>query len=415
MSEFLSVAERRAAGQAAWGSPEAPATAQRTGEVAWRFILSWAAGWALAGSAVAAGIMFSRGSIDLGPLLVSSVLFAEVVGFTALVSARLVFPLYSRLPLALRVIVQVATLVVGTVAGSAAILLTQPLYLLANLRLVAVIVLINAVLAVFVGIAVHTYDAMRRELEANFRALRAKEALEREVAIAREVQRELLPRAIPTVRGLELAGICLPAVGVGGDYFDFLPLPDERVGIVIADVSGKGIPAALLMAGLQASVRSLALPGISPCEINRRLNDMLHQSTSASRYATLFFALYDPVDRSLVYSNAGHFPPIHCGAREATRLSQGGLPIGLMPGSLYGEGRRELGVGDLVVLFTDGVVETPNGDGEEFGDRRLVEILGRHRTAPLDQVVAEVVTALERWSGGGAPHDDLTIVLARAR
>jgi sigma-B regulation protein RsbU (phosphoserine phosphatase) len=313
------------------------------------------------------------------------------------------------------VIVQVATLVVGTVAGSAAILLTQPLYLLANLRLVAVIVLINAVLAVFVGIAVHTYDAMRRELEANFRALRAKEALEREVAIAREVQRELLPRAIPTVRGLELAGICLPAVGVGGDYFDFLPLPDERVGIVIADVSGKGIPAALLMAGLQASVRSLALPGISPCEINRRLNDMLHQSTSASRYATLFFALYDPVDRSLVYSNAGHFPPIHCGAREATRLSQGGLPIGLMPGSLYGEGRRELGVGDLVVLFTDGVVETPNGDGEEFGDRRLVEILGRHRTAPLDQVVAEVVTALERWSGGGAPHDDLTIVLARAR
>jgi sigma-B regulation protein RsbU (phosphoserine phosphatase) len=86
-----------------------------------------------------------------------------------------------------------------------------------------------------------------------------------------------------------------------------------------------------------------------------------------------------------------------------------------MPGSLYGEGRRELGVGDLVVLFTDGVVETPNGDGEEFGDRRLVEILGRHRTAPLDQVVAEVVTALERWSGGGAPHDDLTIVLARAR
>jgi len=275
--------------------------------------------------------------------------------------------------------------------------------------------LINAVLAVFVGIAVHTYDAMRRELEANFRALRAKEALEREVAIAREVQRELLPRAIPSVRGLELAGVCLPAIGVGGDYYDFLPLPDERIGIVIADVSGKGIPAALLMAGLQASVRSLALPGISPCEINRRLNDMLHQSTSASRYATLFFAIYDPLDRSLLYSNAGHFPPLHCGPREAARLSQGGLPIGLMPGSLYGEGRRELGVGDLLALFTDGVVETPSPAGEEFGTARLVEVLNRHRELSLDAIVSEVVDAVGRWSGGGAPHDDLTLVLARAR
>jgi sigma-B regulation protein RsbU (phosphoserine phosphatase) len=239
--------------------------------------------------------------------------------------------------------------------------------------------------------------------------------LEREIAIAREVQRELLPRSVPAVRGLELAGICVPAVGVGGDYYDFLPLPDDRVGIVIADVSGKGIPAALLMAGLQASVRSLALPGIPPCEINRRLNEMLHQSTSASRYATLFFALYDPQDRSLQYSNAGHCRPIHVGPRDAARLSQGGLPIGLMPGSLYGEGRRELGVGDLVALFTDGVVETPNAQGEEFGDARLIEVLSRHHDVPLDDVVASVVDAVARWSDGGTPHDDLTLVLARTR
>jgi len=367
------------------------------------------------GSAVAAGIVFSRGATDFGPLWLSSVLFAEVVGLTALVSARMVFPLYRKLPFAVRVALQIGTLVVGTIAGSAAILAAQYLYVLANPRLIAVIVLINAVLAVFVGIALHTYDAMRRELEANFRALRAKEALEREVAIAREVQRELLPRAVPSVRGLELAGICLPAIGVGGDYYDFLPLPDERMGIVIADVSGKGIPAALLMAGLQASVRSLALPGISPCEINRRLNDMLHQSTSASRYATLFFAIYDPVDRSLLYSNAGHCTPLHCTPRDAARLSQGGLPIGLMPGSLYGEGRRELGIGDIVAMFTDGVVETPNAHGEEFGDARLVEVVNRHRDGSLEEIVSEVVAAVERWSGGGTPHDDLTLVLARAR
>jgi sigma-B regulation protein RsbU (phosphoserine phosphatase) len=245
--------------------------------------------------------------------------------------------------------------------------------------------------------------------------LRVKEALEREVEIAREVQRELLPRGYPLVRGLEIVGVCIPAIGVGGDYYDFLPLQDEHIGLVIADVSGKGIPAALLMAGLQASVRSLALPGVPPCEVNRRLNDMLHQSTSASRYATLFFGLYDPQDRSLHYSNAGHFPPIHISAQGAAYLSQGGLPIGLMPGSLYGEGRRELGLGDLLALYTDGVVETPNADGEEFGNARLVEILTRHQTTPLPDLLDRVISAVNAWSGGGAPHDDVTLVLARTR
>jgi serine phosphatase RsbU (regulator of sigma subunit) len=414
LGEFLTAIERAVSPSAGGAMPRFEADTP-AGAGAWRFIVVWALGWAAAGFAVAAGITFSRGSSDFGPLVVVSVLFAEVVGCTALVSARLVFPFYARLPLALRGALQIVTLVVGTVAGSGAIFAAQPLYLLANFRLVAVIVLINAVLAVFVGILLHTYDAMRRQLEANFRSLRVKEALEREVEIAREVQRELLPRSVPLVRGLEIAGICIPAIGVGGDYYDYLPLQDERIGLVIADVSGKGIPAALLMAGLQASVRSLALPGVSPCEVNRRLNDMLHQSTSASRYATLFFALYDPQDRSLHYSNAGHFPPIHLGVHGAAYLSQGGLPIGLMPGSLYGEGRRELGLGDLLALYTDGVVETPNASGEEFGNARLVEVLTRHHAVPLSDLLALVIEAVDRWSGGGPPHDDVTLVLARTR
>ncbi len=413
MSEFLTATERAVA--PSYGTVPRFEPATPAGAGAWRFTLIWAIGWALAGFAVAAGITFSRGSSDFGPLLRSSLLFAEVVGCTALVSARLVFPFYARLPFVLRVVLQILTLVVGTVAGSAVIFAAQPLYLLANYRLVAVIVLINAVLAVFVGTLLHTYDAMRRQLEANFRSLRVKEALEREVEIAREVQRELLPRGVPVVRGLELAGICIPAIGVGGDYYDYLPLQDERIGLVIADVSGKGIPAALLMAGLQASVRSLALPGVPPCEINRRLNDMLHQSTSASRYATLFFGLYDPQDRSLHYSNAGHFPPIHLGAHGTAYLSQGGLPIGLMPSSLYGEGRRELGLGDLLALYTDGVVETPNATGEEFGSARLVEILTRQKDASLADMLARVIEAVDGWSGGGPPHDDVTLVLARTR
>ena len=170
------------------------------------------------------------------------------------------------------------------------------------------------------------------------------------------------------------------------------------------------------MAGLQASVRSLALPGVAPCEVNRRLNDMLHQSTSASRYATLFFGLYDPQDRSLHYSNAGHFPPIHIGAHGTSRTCRrADLPIGLMPSSLYGEGRRELGLGDLLALYTDGVVETPNAGGEEFGSARLVEILTRHQDASLADMLARVIEAVDGWSGGGPPHDDVTLVLARTR
>jgi sigma-B regulation protein RsbU (phosphoserine phosphatase) len=154
---------------------------------------------------------------------------------------------------------------------------------------------------------------------------------------------------------------------------------------------------------------------VAPCEVNRRLNEMLHQTTSASRYATMFFGLYDPQDRSLHYSNAGHFPPIHIGAHGAAYLSQGGLPIGLMPGSLYGEGRRELGIGDLLALYTDGVVETPNAHGEEFGNARLVEILTRHASSELPGLLAHVIEAVELWGGGGPPHDDVTLVLARTR
>ena len=385
------------------------------GAKVYRFVFTWATGWALIGAAVAAGIAFGRGHADIVPLTVSSVLFAEVVGFTALTSARLVFPYYARLILPVRLALQTTTLVAGTALGSIAILAAQPLYSLANLRLVLVIVAINAVLGVLVGGALHTYDSMRRQIEAQFRQIRQKEALEREVAIAREVQRELLPRSVPAIRGLELAGVCLPAVGVGGDYYDFLKLSDDRVGLVIADVSGKGIPAALLMAGLQASVRSLALPGAAPCDINRRLNEMLHLSTSDSRYATLFFAFYDPLARQLVYSNAGHHPPLHFGANGMTRLSHGGLPIGLLGDAAYGEGRRELGAGDLVAMFTDGVVETPNAAEEEFGEARLIAALERHRDLGLHELVEAIVDEVRRWGGGAPPHDDFTLVLARAK
>jgi len=378
------------------------------------FYAAWALAWVAIGALVALGITVTRGG-DLLPVLHVSVLFALVVGFTALTSARLVFPLFARLPYAASLPLQVLTLFSGTVFGSVASLTTQPLFSVARPKTVAVIVLVNALLAVVVGISLHTYDSMRRQIEASYRAIQRKEALEREIEIAREVQRELLPRSVPAMSGLELAAVCRPAVEVGGDFYDFLPHSGDSLGLVIADVSGKGIPAALLMAGLQASVRSLALPGVSPAEMNGRLNELLHQSSSDSRYATLFFAVYDGPSRTLTYSNAGHLPPLLLTANGTVRLAASGLPIGALPGSSYTEGRRTMARGDLLTLYTDGIVEAVGPRGEEFGEKRLLEILERGRNGPLEEIVADVLGQVARWTGGAPPHDDVTLVLGRVR
>jgi len=379
-----------------------------------RLLLAWGLGSLLVGTVVAGGIAFTRQGMDLWPVLLISILFAEVVGFTALLSARVVFPLFDRLPYTVNLGLQILTLFSGTLFGSAMILMSQPYFALARLRTVAMIVLVNAVLSVIVGIALRTYDSMRDQIERQYLALRQKEAMERELAIAREVQRELLPRACPRVPGLLLAGACRPAVGVGGDYYDYLQFSDERLGVVIADVAGKGIPAALLMAGLQASVRSLAGPSVEPGEVNHRLNEMLYRSTSTARYATLFYALYDARRRHLSYSNAGHFPPLHLCSEGVVRLTADGIPLGLMEDARYGQGQRDLSPGDLLALYTDGIVEAPDGSGTEFGEDRLVETLQRHRHRDLDEMVVQVLQELERWTGGGEAHDDATLVLIRA-
>ena len=379
-----------------------------------RLLLFWAIGSLGVGMVVAGGIEFTRQGTDLWPVLLISILFAEVVGFTALLSARMVFPLFDRLPDTVNIGLQILTLLSGALFGSVMILMTQPYFALARLRTVGMIVVVNAVLSVIVGIALRTYDRMRQQIERQFLALREKEAMERELTIAREVQRELLPRACPQITGLMLAGACRPAVGVGGDYYDYLQFSDDRLGIVIADVAGKGIPAALLMAGLQASVRSLAGPSVEPGEVNRRLNEMLYRSTSTSRYATLFYGLYDARRRVLSYSNAGHFPPLHLCGNAVARLTADGIPLGLMEEARYGQGQRPLLRDDLLALYTDGIVEAPAPDGSEFGEQRLIDLLMRHRHRDLDDLIVTILQELERWTGGGLAHDDATLVLIRA-
>ena len=389
-------------------SPSGPVTT-------WRFVLLWGAGWAAVGSLVAAAIAFSvENKPDITPFLVQSVLFAEVVGFTALVSSRFIFPYFTRLSWAVRILLRALTLFSATLFGSGVIAIAMPLFTLARLRTVAIVVVVNATLAVVVGIALHTYESMRRQIEESYQRLREREAIERQMEIAQEVQKELFPKSVPKVPGLEMAGVCLPAVGIGGDYYDFLPMGEHRVGLVIADVSGKGIPAALLMAGLQASVRGLARPTLPAAEVNRLLNDVLYRSTSPSRYATLFYGVWDGRDRSLLYSNAGHNPPIQIGSNGHARLTSGGIPLGVLDDAIWDQERRFLLPGDIIALWTDGVTEATDPGGQEFGEQRLVEILTRHRDRNLEELVQIVLDELNRWLAGHPPQDDLTLVLARA-
>ena len=377
------------------------------------FLLGWTAAWLAVGVLVAAGIWFGAG-VDFFPAVRGSVLSAVVVGYSAYASARLVSPLLARLHGALRLTLNAAIVLAGAVFGSVMVLVTDPFFALAQLRIVLLLVALNALLAAGAALALGGYDRMRRQIEASYDVRRERDALEREMNVAREVQRELLPRAAPRFEGLELAGVCRPAVAVGGDYYDYLRRADGRPGFVIADVSGKGVPAALLMASLQASVRSLFPTAADPGQLHERLNHALCGSSSTARYATAFLADFDPGARRLTYSNAGHLPALVIRGERTLRCREGGIPIGLFEGVTYATGALTLAPGDLLALFTDGVTEAPGPGGEEFGEDRLADLLRARQGGSLEAALQAVLDALRDWSGPVA-HDDVTVVLARVR
>jgi serine phosphatase RsbU (regulator of sigma subunit) len=379
-----------------------------------RFALLWALVWASAGFGVAIGITIGTGS-DFFPALRLSLLFAEVVGFASLISARVVFPRLANLPYLLFLPLQILTLLSVTVFGSIVVAITQPLFVAARATTSILIIVINATLAVVVGIGLYTYDSMRRQIEDQFRALREKEVIERQLQTAREVQQQLLPRETPQLEDLELHGKVVPARAVGGDYFDFLPVSPGRVGVVVADVSGKGVPAALLVAGIQASVRALSGAETSPADLQSRVNDILYRSSSSSRYATFLSGFYETDSKTFCYSNAGHHPPLRVRRGEVSTLdSDAGFPIGMFENSAYGVNHARLEPGDLLAMYTDGLVEAPNADEEEFSEERLGLLLCRHSELPLDRICDAVLDELAAWRGDLEPHDDATLVLARA-
>jgi sigma-B regulation protein RsbU (phosphoserine phosphatase) len=243
-----------------------------------------------------------------------------------------------------------------------------------------------------------------------------RERLNRELEIAREVQEHLFPQRLPPVRGLDYCGHCRPAREVGGDYYDFLALPGGRLGIAIGDVSGKGVGAALMMASLEASLRALASVVDDPAELMDRVNTLVYQASSADRYATLFYAQYDPANRRLTYVNAGHNPPVvlrNCGGScQVLRLETGGPVIGLLRHP-YERGLFSLEAGDLVVLFTDGVSESMNVRYEEWGEERFIEFAKTCYGLPVLEGMRRILAAAQAFAAGASQHDDMTLVMLR--
>jgi sigma-B regulation protein RsbU (phosphoserine phosphatase) len=243
-----------------------------------------------------------------------------------------------------------------------------------------------------------------------------RERLNRELEIAQEVQAHFFPQRLPSVPGLDYCGRCRPAREVGGDYYDFLELPNGRLGIAIGDVSGKGIGAALMMASLEASLRAQASAGHDVAELMKRVNRQLYEASSANRYATLFYAEYDALTGQLFYVNAGHNPPVilrkSAGARQVFRLETGGPVVGLLP-LCYEQGSFSLEAGDLAVLFTDGVSESMNARNEEWGEDRLIEFATTcHGLSALD-AMTRILAEAEAFAAGASQHDDMTLVLLR--
>lgn len=244
-----------------------------------------------------------------------------------------------------------------------------------------------------------------------------RERLNRELEIAREVQQRLFPQELPSIAGLDFCGACRPALGVGGDYYDFLCLPEGKLGVALGDVAGKGIAAALTMASLQASLRAEA-PGTEnlPSMI-RKVNRLLYDATAVNRYATFFYAQYEPETRRLDFVNAGHNPPLlfrACAAdSEPQGLDVGGTVLGFMKDYPYASADVILEKGDLLVAFTDGISETMNKADEEWGEASLIQtVRGCHR-ASASEIIDRIMSAADAFAAGAQQHDDMTLVVLR--
>jgi serine phosphatase RsbU (regulator of sigma subunit) len=248
------------------------------------------------------------------------------------------------------------------------------------------------------------------------------EKLRRDLALAAEVQKRLLPETSPETSLGTLAAISVPARTVGGDYFDFLDVGNHRIGIALADIAGKGVAAALIMSVVHASLRIIAAEGsVSLPDLAAKMNRFLYRSTRSSSYATFFYAQVDEESRQLRYVNAGHNPPYLLRSADPDsgstlqidELSTGGMIIGMFPQVSYEEATVDLRTGDVLIVFTDGVTEALNPEGEEFGETRLKELLRSVAHLAVEEMSSKISQELKTWISHAEQHDDLTFIVMK--
>jgi phosphoserine phosphatase RsbU/P len=243
-----------------------------------------------------------------------------------------------------------------------------------------------------------------------------RERIAREMEIAREVQERLFPQRLPVLEGVNLAGACRTVFGVGGDYYDAFEI---GLGLAVGDVSGKGISAALLMAGLRACLRTMTrtTSGELP-ELMALLNRLIYEASAINRYATFFFGVFDPIACSFHYVNAGHNPPVllrksASGSDEWLRLECGGAVIGLLPEASYEEGSLVLHPGDVLLAYTDGISEAMNSAEEEWGEEAMFLTAQHSYDGTADDIVKAIFTAADVFAGGAPQHDDMTVLVMK--
>jgi serine phosphatase RsbU (regulator of sigma subunit)/catechol 2,3-dioxygenase-like lactoylglutathione lyase family enzyme len=265
-----------------------------------------------------------------------------------------------------------------------------------------------------------SFDEVTHAVEEQRRTIAMKQEFERravqELEIAKQVQARLFPQSLPPLKTLEYAGICIQARKVGGDYYDFLNLGRERLGFVIGDISGKGIAAALLMANLQANLRSqCAIALDQPQRLLRSVNQLFCDNTPDGAFATLFFAEYDDTTGRLRYANCGHLCGLLLrGDNTVERLDSTATVLGIFKNWDCSIEERHLHPGDSLALYTDGITESCNSADEEFGEQRLIEALQRHHGSCSQAALAYIVDEVQRFSPY-EQHDDITLILAKHR
>ncbi len=253
----------------------------------------------------------------------------------------------------------------------------------------------------------------------NARLLKEEQELlkvQQELRLAYDIQTNLLPKEPPTVEGYEIFGISIPAKEVGGDYFDFIPINESCIAFCLGDVSGKGMPAALLMANLQATVRGQALVNASASGCMAWCNTMLFHNTPAEKFSTFFYGILDTKDHQICFANAGHnYPFLFSEGQQARQLEHGDIILGCMETFHFSEHTISLAAGDIFVLYSDGITEAVDKNGEEFGESGLLSVISENMGVSAEQMTEKIITAVNRHAGDNVQFDDMTLVIIKRK